>query len=83
MWFPVHSSKDSSKSLIKKPLPFAGEASLSFGLETADNAEGGEQGRESGNNHLDDCLDNVLFHSLSERPSKSPLRGGLTVEGFC
>ena len=52
-------------------------------LEAADNAEGGEQGRESGNNHLDDCLDDVLFHSLSERPSKSPLRGGLTVEGFC
>jgi hypothetical protein len=45
MWFPVHSSKDSSKSLIKKPLPFAGEASLSFGLEAADNTEGGEQGR--------------------------------------
>ena len=52
-------------------------------LEAADNAKGGEQGRESGNNHLDDCLDDVLLHSLSERPSKSPLRGGLTVEGFC
>ena len=33
-------------------------------LEAADNAEGGEQGRESGNNHLDDCLDDVLFHRL-------------------
>ena len=45
-------------------------------LEAADNTEGGEQGRESGNNHLDDCLDNVLFHSLSERPSKIPLKRG-------
>ncbi len=33
-------------------------------LEAADNTEGGEQGRESGNNHLDDCLDDVLFHNL-------------------
>jgi hypothetical protein len=71
MWFPVHSSKDSSKSLIKKPLPFAGEASLSFGLEAADNTEGGEQGRESGNNHLDDCLDNVLFHNLNLNMKKA------------
>ena len=71
MWFPVHSSQDSSKSLIKKPLPFVGEASLSFGLEAADNTEGGEQGRESGNNHLDDCLDNVLFHNLNLNMKKA------------
>ena len=46
--------------------------SFHFLLEAADYTERGEQGRESGNNHLDDCLDDVLLHSLSERPSKSP-----------
>ncbi len=34
------------------------------GLEAADDTERGEQGRESGNNHLDDGLDDVLLHSL-------------------
>ena len=32
--------------------------------QAADYTEGGEQGRESGNNHLDDCLDDVFLHSL-------------------
>ena len=31
-------------------------------------SDGGEQGRESGNNHLDDCLDDVFpIHSLRLR----------------
>ena len=32
--------------------------------QAADYTERGEQGRESGNNHLDNCLDDVLLHRL-------------------
>ena len=47
----------------KKAPPCIGRGFLWI-LEAADDTERGEQGRESGNNHLDDCLDDVLFHSI-------------------
>ena len=34
------------------------------GLEAADHAERSEQGRQGCDDHLDDCLDDVLLHSL-------------------
>ena len=51
-------------NIIRKPLPVLEEAFFLWILEAADDTERGEQGRESGNNHLDDCLDDVLLHRL-------------------
>ena len=63
--------------IYKKAPPCIGRGFLWL-LEAADDTERGEQGRESGDNHLDDCLDDVLLHRLKVR---DPPRPSLFREG--
>ena len=64
LWTKISTANPTVPQYIRKPLPVLEEAFFLWILEAADDTEGGEQGREGGNNHLDDCLDDVLFHRL-------------------